>query len=75
MKYIRTENLGFVIFQDHIEHLQMARRVMSATDQILSAGMIRSKDGGICYGKSVSLGKIALKEDSEAFTLLNKVPT
>lgn len=60
MKYIRTEDLGIVIFGNHITHSDMANKLLSGDDRVVSAGfvgfdMVSSKNPVWFGGESISL--------------------
>ena len=71
MKYLRTENQGFVIFSDHTIHADMARVLGCGEDNIVvSAGFVRLHDDGEieCYGEATSMKIGSKPDDSENLT-------
>ncbi len=66
MKYIRHAEMGFVLFEEHIQHDAVAM-MLGGPDKVISAGFVR--DNGIgqiaCYGESVTLRSSSREEDSE----------
>jgi len=68
MKYITSPEYGFVIFQDHITHVEMMDRLGLSKDKITSAGFVSTsceENELICSGRSDSIGKDSRKIDSE----------
>lgn len=73
-KYIRAAHLGegtdvLVLFPNFINHNEMAAKLGLSPKEVVSAGFVSSgiKNGDIsfqCYGKSTSLGKESLMEDT-----------
>ncbi|MCI4435662.1 MAG: hypothetical protein JHC33_02455 [Ignisphaera sp.] len=67
-KYINFENLGMVIFENQINHAEMASWL---NDTPISAGFVslpnKDENGNIahCYGESISLRLESRKEDTE----------
>lgn len=67
MKYIHFEGFGIVIFEPHIEHAAMARKIGAKP---LSAGFVdvpATDDCGneaTCHGKSISLGLESAASDT-----------
>lgn len=67
MKYISTEKLGFIIFDDHNSHSTIAEAVLTHGDELLSAGFVTLRnDQLVAYGKSDSVGMSSLPTDTEA---------
>jgi hypothetical protein len=58
LKYINFENLGIIIFEEHVEHAILASKM---GDKPISAGFVSLPDKdecgnkASCYGESVSL--------------------
>lgn len=63
MKYIRTDNLGIVVFDAAIQHYVMAECLSLANNDIISAGFV-TKDMH-CIGESISLKKASRPEDTK----------
>jgi hypothetical protein len=75
MKYIRTEFLGIVTFSESQSHDDIAKRLMSENDELLSAGFVRRceyiDDGQVtCSGQSMTLGIGSCEEDTEILRLM-----
>ena len=74
MKYIRTEILGVIMFSRIRKHDEMAKRVMSPNDKIISAGFVRYEPGlgeGITvFGTSSSLGVGVAEGDQDLIRML-----
>jgi hypothetical protein len=67
MKYISTEKLGFIIFDDHTSHCVIAEAVLTHGDELLSAGFVALRnDQLVAYGKSDSVNMSSLPTDTEA---------
>ena len=67
MKYISTEKLGFIIFDDHTSHRVIAKAVLTHGDELLSAGFVTLRnDQLVAYGKSDSVNMSSLPTDTEA---------
>jgi hypothetical protein len=67
MKYISTEKLGFIIFDDHTSHRVIAEAVLTHGDELLSAGFVTLRnDQLVAYGKSDSVNMSSLPTDTEA---------
>lgn len=68
MKYIRTQDLGIVIFGKHISHDKMAQKLIGqySRDQLVSAGFVSGMQDDLSfYGESVSLKLKSLGADDE----------
>jgi hypothetical protein len=66
MKYIRTENKGFIIFASFIDHSTMVERNVGLLDEVISAGFVGvCSDGLYCHGKSTTLKIGPLPDDTE----------
>ena len=61
MKYIRFKQLGLVIFEDSVQHANIAS--MLHPFEPISAGFVHLTLG-VCYGDSMSLNLQALPEDT-----------
>ena len=76
MKYIRTELIGVVIFSRIRKHDEMARRMMSTNDKIISAGFVRydrflkDSEKVMVFGESVSLGVGVAEDDQDLIRML-----
>jgi hypothetical protein len=67
MKYISTEKLGFIIFDDRTSHRVIAEAVLTHGDELLSAGFVTLRnDQLVAYGKSDSVNMSSLPTDTEA---------
>jgi hypothetical protein len=67
MKYISTEKLGFIIFDDHTSHRVIAEAVLTHGDELFSAGFVTLRnDQLVAYGKSDSVNMSSLPTDTEA---------
>ena len=66
MKFIKTEKLGFVIFENRIDHCKMRDNILSADDKIISAGAIYCADEMMisCGGESMTLSIRPEKDDT-----------
>lgn len=79
MKYIRTEELGIVIFGNHITHSDMANKLLSGDDRVVSAGfvgfdMVSSENPVRFGGESISLkAKSDPKEDFNYFKMMLRI--
>lgn len=56
MKYIKTERLGIVIFEDWITHSAMVSKLNILPEEIQSAGEVAIDGTAYCTGESISLG-------------------
>lgn len=68
MKYIRHTDLGMVIFEPHIEHLQMALKLPGPIqEKITGAGFVNVFNSDLigCSGESVSLRIKSTPSDNE----------
>jgi hypothetical protein len=64
MKYIRFKIAGFVVFEDHNIHADMARKF--PRDEVISAGSVAiycEEHQVGAFGDSVSLGKSSREDD------------
>ena len=69
MKYIRTDFLGIIIFSETQSHKDIAERVLSPNDEVVSAGFVNQddyiNDGQVTvHGRSTTLN-IDSQEDDE----------
>jgi hypothetical protein len=69
MKYIRTEILGIVMFSETQSHKNMANRVMSHNDKLISAGFVKADewcdDGQVCVGGESTTLRLEPKPEDE----------
>lgn len=66
MKYIRFRDAGFVVFEQHQQHSDVAKKFPS--DEVLSAGQVNltcEPDQIGCYGDSVTLKTSAKDGDTD----------
>jgi hypothetical protein len=75
MKYIRTEILGIVLFSETRSHDEMAERMMSPSDELISAGFANADDfcdnGQVCcHGRSTTLNLNSKDEDEEILRMM-----
>ncbi len=61
MKYINFKNLGIVIFEDSITHIEMKRQL---GDRAISAGFV-TVDSPVCSGRSGTLQLESRSEDAD----------
>jgi len=77
MKYIRLKHLGIVVFDEVQDHKQMADRLCSHHDEVISAGFVKADDfcddGQVCVqGRSFSLDIGPLEEDERMLRIMLK---
>ena len=77
MKYVRFKHLGIVMFNETQDHKQMAERLGSAHDPVISAGFVKADDycddGKVCVqGRSFSLDIGPLEEDETMLRIMLK---
>lgn len=67
LKYVNFEHVGIVIFEEHVDHGEMAQRIGAKP---VSAGFVSlplvDSDGNeaACFGESVSLGLASMEADT-----------
>lgn len=70
MKYLRLDDNTFVIWQENTEvhHSRMAQLYAKYEEVVKSAGFVTfnfQQEKFLCHGKSESLGKSSLPEDTD----------
>jgi len=69
MKYIRFEEIGFVLFPNNIRITTHKKIKDSVNKKVISAGFVGFNETSfICYDESTSLHKSSKEEDSELLT-------